>query len=74
MAEEIRLVRMNKALDLSKPEKIVCHQCNNELEAKSFLRDFRLPGGRGKICFNCRRKNKIEAQARKTENNQFFQF
>lgn len=74
MAEAVTLVNMNKPLDLSKPDRITCHQCKNELEAKSFLRDMRLPGGRGKICFNCRQKNKKEADKKRKENNQFFEF
>lgn len=74
MAESIMLVRMSKPLDLTKPISITCHQCKNELEAKGFLKDIRLPGGRGKVCFNCRRENKKKADKIKAEANKYFQF
>lgn len=74
MAEAVTLVNMNKPLDLSRPEKIICNQCKNELQSKYFLRDIRLSGGRGKICYNCRAKNKKEADKKRKENNEFFEF
>lgn len=74
MAEAVTLVNMNKPLDLSRPEKIICNQCKNELESKFYLKDIRLPGGRGKICHNCRRENKKKADKEKLDNNEYFQW
>jgi len=74
MAEVIILSPLNKPLDLSKPATIVCHKCKNELEVKYFLKEIRLPGGRGKVCYNCRAKHRKEAERKRKEDNQFFEF